>query len=366
MRILIATPYLPWPLSHGGSVAQYSALACLASDHEFTLVAPLLEAGEVRHAAELADRLPRVKIRAVPCYQTVSKPPPDPLWWRGLRRGARLLRSPGGSRAVVPPEPSTPELLWYPFTPPARHLVEAVIEELRSKPDILQVEFVQLLALGAGLETTARKLFVHHQVHAVYAQRCLEAGGPTPWGEFLARWMRVEERAYLSHYDGAVVFCRADQVVLQRELGVAQVWESPFPSPADIQPFAGEPAPFSGRLVFIGSEGHQPNVDALRWLLSEIWPPLRRERPELRLLVVGQWQSATVAALGGMEGVELTGFVVDLAAVLRGGVVVVPLRVGSGIRTKILAAMAAGAPVVSTPHRQRGPAGHLRGTSADM
>jgi hypothetical protein len=51
MRILIVTPYLPWPLSHGGSVAQFSTLACLAEDHEFTLVTPLSEQSGFLHAA---------------------------------------------------------------------------------------------------------------------------------------------------------------------------------------------------------------------------------------------------------------------------------------------------------------------------
>lgn len=325
-------------------MAQYSTLACLAEDHEFTLIAPVHEESGVRHAAELAARLPRVRVRAVPCYSVANEATRDPWWWRGLRRGVRLLRSLKDLQATALPGPE----LFYPFNPPPRQLVEAVTEELRMKPDILQVEFVEFLPLAAGLETAAHKLFVHHQVHAVYAQRFLDANGRTPWREFLKRWMRVEERTYLAHYDGVVVFSQADQAVLQQQFGVARVWESPFPLPADIQPFVGEPMPFCGRLVFIGSERHGPNVDALRWLLGEIWPRLHKEEPQLRLVVVGEWQPATVASLGGMEGVELKGFVEDLAAVLRGGVLLVPLRIGSGIRTKILAAMAAGAPVLST------------------
>jgi glycosyltransferase involved in cell wall biosynthesis len=69
--------------------------------------------------------------------------------------------------------------------------------------------------------------------------------------------------------------------------------------------------------------------------------------PDCKLHVIGRWNEATIAKLSAV-GVEFVGFVPDLAASLKDGVMLVPIRIGSGIRVKILDAMSHGAPVIST------------------
>lgn len=344
MRILIGTPYLPWPLNEGGRAAQYSTLRCLSEDHDFTLVVPILP-WQARHAERFAEELPRVRLRAVTWPKTISAAPQDPRWWRVLRKGAQwLLRW----QPSVPQPTSPPPALYYPFTLPSPPLVDVLTEELSQQPDIVQMEFADFLPLGAALHTSAKKLFVHHQIHSVYADRFVEANAASPYHECLARRIRIEETAYLHRYDGVIAFSTTDAAVLKRDFAIDRVWNSPFPIPADIQPFAGDPPSFSSRLVFVGSEAHGPNVDALKWLMQEIWPAIRIAHPTLQLVVVGQWQEKTVSALGDTTGVSLSGFVEDLGAVLTGSILMVPLRIGSGIRTKILAGLAAGSPVVSS------------------
>lgn len=103
------------------------------------------------------------------------------------------------------------------------------------------------------------------------------------------------------------------------------------------------------RIVFVGSMDYHANVDAVMQFAREVWPRLREQKPELVFTIVGREPSPEVRALAAMPGVEVTGTVDDVRPYYRRAVAaVVPLRVGGGSRLKILEAMAAGVPVVST------------------
>ena len=107
------------------------------------------------------------------------------------------------------------------------------------------------------------------------------------------------------------------------------------------------PAPAPGRddlLLFVGSNT-APNVIGLEWFFAEAWPRLRALRPAARLQVAG----SVGRALRPPEGVEVLGVVDDLAgAYARAGVVISPLTAGSGLKIKLIEAMAAGKAVVAT------------------
>ena len=81
-----------------------------------------------------------------------------------------------------------------------------------------------------------------------------------------------------------------------------------------------------------------------------MWPRLRERFPHWRLTLVGYNPAPAVLALGDQGNIEVTGTVDDVRPYYREAVAaVVPLRTGGGTRLKILEAMAAGVPVVSTP-----------------
>jgi glycosyltransferase involved in cell wall biosynthesis len=104
-----------------------------------------------------------------------------------------------------------------------------------------------------------------------------------------------------------------------------------------------------GDVAFIGSMDRGPNIDALQWLVDEIWPELHRRFPDCRLRVIGANPRPAVLALAG-NGVEIVGEVPDLVDACDGvGVGLVPLRGGMGIKNKTLDLMAMGLPVVATP-----------------
>ena len=138
-----------------------------------------------------------------------------------------------------------------------------------------------------------------------------------------------------------------DRLALHDFVPVDCTFASPFPIPADVS-LAANPAPeWNGRFVFIGSEEHGPNKDALVWLLDEIWPRIASKITNARLIVIGRWNVSWRQRCAGPM-VEFLGFVERLAGVLHGSIMLVPLRIGSGIRTKIVVALAQGVPVVST------------------
>jgi glycosyltransferase involved in cell wall biosynthesis len=102
-------------------------------------------------------------------------------------------------------------------------------------------------------------------------------------------------------------------------------------------------------IVFVGSMDYYPNADGAVWFAREIWPAIRERMPSLEFCIVGARPTEAVQALRENAGVTVTGTVPDVRPYYqRALAAVVPLRTGGGTRLKILEAMAAGTPVVST------------------
>ncbi len=100
---------------------------------------------------------------------------------------------------------------------------------------------------------------------------------------------------------------------------------------------------------YLGSLNWPPNVAGLRWFVREVWPQVVAQVPGARLVVAGRgappevlgWASATVAIVGEVP---------DAAAFWAGvQVAVVPVTSGSGVRLKVIEALATGVPVATTP-----------------
>lgn len=101
-------------------------------------------------------------------------------------------------------------------------------------------------------------------------------------------------------------------------------------------------------ILFVGSMDYHANIDAAAWFVRQIWEQIHDRHPGLSFLIVGRNPSPEVRALSS-ESVTVTGTVEDIRPFYcRALAAVVPLRVAGGTRLKILEAMAAGVPVVST------------------
>jgi len=102
-------------------------------------------------------------------------------------------------------------------------------------------------------------------------------------------------------------------------------------------------------IVFVGSMDFHANIDGANYFCAEVWPRIHALAPQLRFIVVGSRPAAEVRDLARSPGVIVTGAVDDVRPYYGGALAaIVPLRVGGGTRLKILEAMAAGIPVVST------------------
>jgi len=126
----------------------------------------------------------------------------------------------------------------------------------------------------------------------------------------------------------------------------------------DVLPAGVDPSEFdllahdteSTVVTFFGSMDYHPNEDAVLWFVESILPSIRERRPDVTFEIVGKNPSRDVQDLDKRDAVHVTGFVDDIGEhVARAAVVVLPIRVGTGIRMKALHAMAMGKPLVSTP-----------------
>jgi sugar transferase (PEP-CTERM/EpsH1 system associated) len=109
------------------------------------------------------------------------------------------------------------------------------------------------------------------------------------------------------------------------------------------------------RVVFLGNLSVPHNVDAAAFAALAIWPQVRRSLPDARLLLVGASPAGAVRRLATNPGVEVGGFVPDLRATWASAhALLAPVRFSTGIQNKVLEAMAAGVPVVTTPQVAEG------------
>jgi glycosyltransferase involved in cell wall biosynthesis len=125
----------------------------------------------------------------------------------------------------------------------------------------------------------------------------------------------------------------------------------------DASAYAPDPAVtrHPGRIVFHGAMSYAPNVDCAQRLARRILPRVRTAHPGAHLVIVGRDPSQEVAELGALEGVQVVGGVDDMRAWLTAGVVWAgPFTIGTGIKTKLLEAMATDTPAVVTRVGGRG------------
>ncbi len=109
------------------------------------------------------------------------------------------------------------------------------------------------------------------------------------------------------------------------------------------------------RVVFVGAMDYHANVDAATTFALSAWPEIRRCLPNAVFTIVGRNPGPEIRSLGAAPGIEVTGTVPDVRPYYDQALVAVaPLRVAGGTRIKILEAMAAGVPVVSTARGAEG------------
>jgi polysaccharide biosynthesis protein PslH len=101
-------------------------------------------------------------------------------------------------------------------------------------------------------------------------------------------------------------------------------------------------------VLFVGSMDYHANIDAVLWFCRVAWPEIAQKHPEVQFAIVGRDPVPEILALQSNR-IQVTGTVEDLRPFYASAVAAIaPIRMGGGTRLKILEAMAAGVPVVST------------------
>lgn len=171
-----------------------------------------------------------------------------------------------------------------------------------------------------------------------------------------ARKMRRFESVALRRFDCAIAVSARDAQLLREEyqLSVVQTIDTgidlhfySFSSPRSTP----DPPATGGTIVFVGAMNSPANIDAVQFLLDQVWPRVLATRPQARLVIVGRNPPASLVARARQlsASCELTGYVEDTRPYIRQShIAVIPMRVGSGTRIKAFEAMALGRPVVST------------------
>ncbi|MBC7454791.1 MAG: TIGR03087 family PEP-CTERM/XrtA system glycosyltransferase [Massilia sp.] len=176
-----------------------------------------------------------------------------------------------------------------------------------------------------------------------------------------ARQLLAYERRVARECDSAL-FVSAPEAELFKQLAPESVAKIGFfNNGVDTDYFSPErhyanPYPAGERaLVFTGAMDYWPNMDAVQWFATEVFPHLLARFADARFYIVGARPAASVQALASLPGVIVTGTVPDVRPYLAHAcVAVAPLRIARGIQNKVLEAMAMATPVVLSPEALEG------------
>lgn len=329
MRALILTQVVPNPPDAGPKVKTHFALRMLAREHQVELMTFARDAAEVAAAERMSEWCERVTI--IPLRRRRTH---EPLY---LARGWAV---------------GTPFLV---ARDARREFARAVRDRLAAGDiDVLhadQLSMAQYLRLAGG--TGIYTVFDAH--NAVYdLVRDLACRQPTPAHRLAAE---IEWRL-LRRYEGAC--CRESTLTLTVSRHDRDLLEHAAGGPlrAAVIPIGVEvedtmPVPTTDgatSLLSIATMHYPPNSEALRWFRDHIWPLVSGQDPTTSLDIVGSRPPDDIVRWGASDSrVRVPGYVADTDPYYRrAGVFIVPLRSGSGVRVKILEAMARGIPVVST------------------
>lgn len=210
-----------------------------------------------------------------------------------------------------------------------------------------QVVAAPYLRLVRDAAPAAKIVFHTVDLHYLREERRAQLAGSREMAA-QAEATRASELAAIAAADCTILVSRHEAEVIGAALPDARVRVIPL-----VVDIPGRLAPGEGRedVVFIGSFLHQPNIDAVQFLVIEIWPEVRRAVPTARLIVIGGDPPPEIRRLDDPgRRVEIRGWVEDLTEILRQcRVTVAPLRFGAGVKGKIVTSLAHGVPCVATP-----------------
>lgn len=335
MRILLIARCPPWPLYLGDRLIVYHLAEELeARHHQIDLLAYYDRPDDPAQQEHYDHRFASVQLF------------PEPR--RGQLSYLKRLLLPGAR---------WPRRAKYSWSPP---MWQAIEKQLATQHyDAIHlfggVQVYELLGVLGGRPA----IITPYESYSLYLRRALNlTPNPSPLnGEGLKNRIQLElarrfESFMFTPYARTVVVSEPDRDELLSLNPALKV--DVIPNGVDTYHFKPRPVRRIPALLFVGNYEYAPNVDAALRLATEIFPAVKARVPEARLWLVGNAPPTELLALqkdsGLKHAVRVTGRVPDVRPYLaRAGVFVSPLRLGAGIKNKVLEALAMGCPLVATP-----------------
>jgi polysaccharide biosynthesis protein PslH len=322
MKILFLAARFPYPPIQGDRVRAYYQLRHLGTRHAITLVAPEPDSRANFDAALAAIRPYCTSIETVP----VAK-------WERL---GRLLRT---------PFTRLPLQTLYFCLPAIEHRVRQLLSA--QVYDLAHVQMVRMAPVELALGRLPKVLDLIDALSVNMRRRAERQRGP------LSR-LAAAEAGRIARYERELPL-RYDRLLISSDSDRAAIGNYPnlhvVPNGVEVEAhtFSHEQRQ-PGLLVFSGTMRYFPNADAAIWFARHVFPMVRRQIPEARLLIVGADPPKTVQRLARTDGIRVTGFVPSTQAyLLQATAAVAPMQAGSGMQFKVIEAMACGTPVIATP-----------------
>jgi len=207
-------------------------------------------------------------------------------------------------------------------------------------------------SLNIPLDFRGLKILYEHNVESVIVKRYLEKE-KNIFKKIFARieYLKMErfQKKMWGKFDLSVASSSEDKKLMEERVKGLKIMV--LNNGVDTDFFQPNSYPVEEKaLVYTGQIGWFPNEDAVIYFIKNIYPLIKKEEPEAKFWIVGEGPSEKIRKLASQDkSLMVTGLVEDVRLFLgRASVFVVPLRIGSGTRLKILEAMAMGKPIVST------------------
>ena len=329
MRVLHFSPRVCWPLDTGAKLRNYHLARVLSEKADITLLA-------FTDAEQLPGELEKF-------YEQVIAIPRDPGYTL-----SKIIRGTLGS---------TPLPVLNYTTGSMKRALESILRECDF--DIVQVESIHLMSYLPIITAARQRPLVICDWHNIESELMKRYSKREPnilkraYAGKTARLMSEFERRAMHEFDAHIAVSQRDAQQLHNLNSEARVFviengvDTAYYEEAAVP--GANPAGQPHRIVFVGSMDYHANIDGAVSFARDVWPGLQDRHPELIFTIVGRDPAPEVRALATNPGIEVTGTVDDVRPFYREALAaVVPLKVGGGSRLKILEAMAAGVPVVST------------------
>jgi hypothetical protein len=322
VRILYVCHRFPFPPKRGGKIRPFNMIKHLAASHDVTVASLARSAAEAKEGEGIAPHCREYHVA------TVSAP----VQW------ARMIGT--------LPTPITASASYFHSGELAGTIGRLVRER---KFDLIFVHCSSVAHYVSHMRDVPKIL----DFGDMDSQKWLEYARYKPFPLSLGyRWeglkLLAEEKRLARRFDFCTATTRAEWETLKGYgVDTPSDW---FPNGVDSEYFAPADEPYDPSTIsFVGRMDYYPNQECMFDFCERTLPLLRAARPGLKLDIVGADPSPAVRKLGDLPGVTVTGSVADVRPYLRrSALTVAPLNIARGTQNKILEAMAAGVPVVTS------------------